>query len=320
METLTEPMTRGLMEAAEVGKPPATWTQPADIKTAPAFVLSHKISSNGEIVPSPSTDIYPSWYTGGSTKTSSSTQTIDKVSGKVATSCTPALAKVSQANGNAATWNADIFNGGKANTGSTVSSSTTTTSATDDVHNCNDSPPTITLTAPSDCDSASGCNFTVTASQGTHDLEGGTYTTDPAGTIVISVNGQAVKTFTMDQPDVFSASYNYNPTSSGSVTVTATVVDSVLYSGTSTQTVNMSAATPLSSVTTSTSGGGTVTISWNGGTGPFTVYKTATNAAVSANCTDTTNNSCTVSGPALPSNTKFYVKDSSDGTVVNGTT
>ena len=96
--------------------------------------------------------------------------TIDRVSDALATSCTPASAKQTVYNGNAASWNVDIFNGGKANIGTAIKSSgNSSSSAVDTVHNCNDSPPTITLTAPSSCPS-SGCTITATVTQGTHQL------------------------------------------------------------------------------------------------------------------------------------------------------
>lgn len=304
METLTEPLTRGMMEAAQVGKPVATWTAPSDIKTEPAFVLHSKISNNYEIVPSPTNDIFPSWYVGGS-KTNTSATT-DKVSGKTATSCTPDLAKDTITNGNAASWNIDLWNGGKPNVASGSSSSSgATMNLTDDVHNCSDSPPTVTLTAPSNCDST-GCDITVTASQGTHDLSGGSYTAAPAGTITIAINGQAVQTFNIDQTGVYSNSFHYIPTSSGNQTITATVVDSVLYSGSDTKTVSFTTSTPLTYSGSTTTGTAT-TLSWSGGTGPYTVYKGST-AVVG--CTNVSGTSCTAQGLHNASN--VTIKDSSD--------
>jgi membrane peptidoglycan carboxypeptidase len=302
METLTEPITRGLMEAAQKGKPVATWTQPSDIKTAPSFVLNHKISSNGEIPPSPANDIYPSWYTGSSSKTNT-TQVTDKVSGKVATSCTPDLAKDSQANGNAATWNVDIFSGGKANTGSSTPTSSTSAAATDDVHDCNDNPPTVTLTAPSACNS-SGCSFTVTASQGTHDLEGGAYTTAPAGTITITGGGQTVCTLNMDQTSIYSGNCNYTPTTTGDVTFTATVVDSVLYSGTDTKSVSLSSSTPLTFGSITATG-----LNWSGGTATYSVTRDGSPIVL---CTNIATTTCTTSTNGHHS---YTVKDSSGSSV-----
>jgi membrane peptidoglycan carboxypeptidase len=288
MELLTEPLTRGMMEAAHAGKTPATWTQPADIKVASSFVQRSHVHF-GDIEPGPSTDLYPAWYTGGN-KTTNTSAVTDKVSGKTATSCTPDLAKDNQANGNAASWNIDIFNGGKASTGGSSSSTGTAANSTDDVHNCSDAPPSVTLTAPSSCDS-SGCSITVTASQGTHGLSGGTYTAAPAGTISVSVDGQVVKTFTMDQTDVYSSSFTYIPTSSGDAQVTATVVDSVLYSGSDSKTVNFSASNPIKFGSAHLTGSNKLTVTWSGGTGLVTVTRggstVCTATASAGQCSDT---------------------------------
>src|SRR6266404_5835704 len=83
MENLTIPLTRTMMEYAldNLHTTPVNWTQPSDIQTLPAYVLHGKISANGEIVPSPSTDIYPSWFK--QRAISSQNVTIDRVSGKI---------------------------------------------------------------------------------------------------------------------------------------------------------------------------------------------------------------------------------------------
>ena len=311
MEQLTEPLTRGMMEAAQANKPAATWTQPADIKTAPAYVQRTHIHY-GDVEPGPTNDIFPSWYAGGGKATSSS-QVLDKVSGKVATSCTPDLAKDNQTNSNAATWNIDIFNGGKTSTTSNNSIGSATSQATDDVHNCSDALPSITLTAPDTCDS-SGCDITVTATKGTHDLSGGSYTADPAGTITVTINGQTVKTFSIDQTDVYSGSFTYTPTTTASQTITATVIDSVLYSGSDSKNVNFTAAVALN-ITSPSNGqstGGSTVVSWNGGSGTYSVY--VDNNPVGS-CQDTSQTSCTVqiSGPPGGSHT-IKVTDSSGDT------
>jgi membrane peptidoglycan carboxypeptidase len=302
METLTEPMTRGLMEAAHAGKTPVNWTQPSDIKTAAAFVLNHKISSLGEIPPSPTNDLYPSWYTAGA-KTNTSA-VLDKVSGKLATSCTPALAKDSQTNGNAASWNIDIFSGGKANTGSTTTTSNKNgTQATDDVHNCNDPPPLVSVSVAGDnCDSS--CTITVTASQqsGGHPLSGGSYTAAPAGTVTVQLAGQTICNLTIpaSDSDVFSdSSCTYTPTTAQQAQLTAMVVDSVLYSGNGTSdTINFTPAavnTPLTyagSNHTGSPGNPKTVIKWNGGGGTVTVKQGSTIL-----CTQSASNGqCTASG------------------------
>ncbi|MDB5164610.1 MAG: hypothetical protein JWL89_236, partial [Candidatus Saccharibacteria bacterium] len=270
MENLTEPLTRGWMEYAHTqsGAAPTNWTQPSSVKTAPAFIVRNHIHF-GDIEPSPTNDLYPSWYVGGSK--SDTNATLDKVSNKVATNCTPALAKDTVSNGNAASWNIDIFNGGKANIGSAKSSSTSGgAAANDDVHNCSDAPPTITLTAPSDC-SSSGCTITATVSQGTHALTDPQYAQFP-GTVTFTLNGQTIHTSSVsDSPST--VSFNYTPSGSGSGSLSATVTDSVLYSASDSKTLNFTgpqAATGLT-ITSATASGATTTISWAGGNGTFNV-------------------------------------------------
>jgi membrane peptidoglycan carboxypeptidase len=308
METLTEPLTRGWMEAAHTGVKPVAWQKPSGIKTAQAFVVRNKVSRLGEIVPSPTTDLFPSWYNPKSGATT--TQATDKVSNKIATSCTPELAKQSLTNSNVATWNVDLWNGGT--TSSSNTASTGASKATDDVHSCNDSPPSITVTAPSTCDANSGgCTITATVTAGTHPLSDAQYSQFP-GTVNFTIAGQIVKTASVsDSPST--VSFTYMPTSSGYTTITAQVIDSVLYQATDT-------ANFISSANTSTTldfenakvSGSQTKFSWSGGSGAVTAYRTSTNAAL---CTSNGNN-CTYTTP-LPVGTPVYVKDT-DGNQSSG--
>jgi hypothetical protein len=214
------------MEYVHQNLKPDNWVQPKDIKVAPAFVVRNHIHF-GDQEPSPTNDLYPSWYVGGGSNKNTSA-TIDKVSGKLATSCTPASAKQFVSNGNAASWNIDIFHGGIQNIGhgSSSSSSSSSASASVDVHNCNDSSPTITLTAPSNCDTT--CTITATVTQGTHPLNDPQYAQYP-GTVTFSLNGKVLKSAKVtSSPSTIS--FNYTPTASGSGTLTVKVTDSVLYS------------------------------------------------------------------------------------------
>jgi penicillin-binding protein 1A len=242
MENLTAPMTRGLMEFAHAEEKPVNWTQPKTIKTAAAFVVRSHVGI-GSVEPSSSTDLYPGWYAGG-TSTKNTSATIDKVSGKIATSCTPPLAKETVGNGNVASWNVDIFRGGKTSVGTSATSGSSS-NPTDDVHNCNDSPPTVTLTAPASCDTS--CTITATITQGTHPLN------DPArsqfpGTVTFTLNGQTIHSQHVGESPS-TVSFNYTPSSSGSGTLTATVTDSVLYQGSSSAQMSYSAPPAAASLT-----------------------------------------------------------------------
>ncbi|MEI7682839.1 MAG: transglycosylase domain-containing protein [Candidatus Saccharibacteria bacterium] len=249
MEYLTTPLARGWMEAAHANIKAVNWVAPNGLKTLPAFVVRTHVGI-GSVEPSRATDLFPSWYQG---KTAgASNQTIDKVSKKTATSCTPPAAKDNQANANANSFSVDIFvNGsGAANTGSTA------TSGNDDVHNCDDAKPSITVTATL-------CDIVATVSQGTHPLSSSDFT----GNITFTVNGQSVSSSNVsDSPS--SASYTAAP---GTTSVSVVVSDSVLYTASASTDVNCAAAVsavPLGSVHY---GGGNY--SWSGGTGNVTIYK-----------------------------------------------
>lgn len=229
MERLTEPLARPWMEYAHDKEKVENWTQPKTIKTSPAFIVRNKISF-GDVEPSPTNDLYPGWYVGGSGGRNNSA-TIDKVSGKLATNCTPPGARQSVSNGNAASWNIDIFRGGTANIGSGGSrTNNNSASANDDVHNCSDSPPTVTLTAPASCEANAACTITATVTQGTHALNNPQYAQFP-GTVTFTLNGKVIKTARVTtSPSTIS--FDYTSPTSISGTLTVTVTDSVLYSAT----------------------------------------------------------------------------------------
>lgn len=228
METMTAPIVRGWMQGAhDTGGKAANWQAPPGVKSLPAYVIKGKISRNGEIVPSSGTDLYPSWYV--APKASNTSRTIDLVSNKQATSCTPELAKKTEGGANQNSFSADSFVG-------TASSPPPT--ETDTIHNCNDTKPNVTLTTPDECEVGEVCTFTVTVSQGTHPLAGGTYTTAPAGTLSLSVGGQLVETVQVASTDVWSHQFKYTPTAATPASaVQARVVDSVLYDASDQKTV-----------------------------------------------------------------------------------
>lgn len=232
MEYLTEPLAKGFMEYAHNGLKPVNWQQPSDIKALPAFVVHNHIHY-GDVEPSPSTELYPSWYQPPAGSGTSS-QTIDKVSGLLATSCTPDDAKDVQTNSNANTFSIDKFVSGGMNPNNI--------NGTDNVHNCSDSLPSITLTAPASCSNTDnggqGCALLVTVTQGTHPLSSSQF----PGTIVVTANGTQIASFTID-PSASSPyttpQFYYLPTSSESVSIVATITDSVLYQSNQSATISV---------------------------------------------------------------------------------
>ena len=304
MENLTAPLTRGFMEYAHADEKPVNWTQPATIKTSSAYVVRNHVGI-GSVEPSPSNDLYPGWYNGGG-NAKNSAAVMDKVSGKVATSCTPPLAKDNQGNANVANWNVDIFNGGRtsivSNTGAKTSTAPT---ATDDVHNCSDSPPAITLTAPDNCDGS--CTITATVTAGTHLLTDPKYAQFP-GTVTFTLNGQTIKTQNVaDSPST--VSFTYNPSSSGSGQLVATVTDSVLYSASSSSNFTYSSGESQNlNLTLGSHSGGNANFTWNSiaGNPSYTICW----SGFSSGCVSTPNTSYAITGL---SNSKQYSATVSGG-------
>jgi len=223
METMTTPILYGWMKAAHQNLPPKNFEKPADIKTAPAYVVRTHVGS-GSREPSPANDIFPSWYKPKAA--GNSAQTIDRVSNKLATDCTPEGAKQIVSNANTSSFSVDIF---VDSNGRSTNAAAANTTATDDVHNCSDIKPTITVMNPTTpCVVNNVCQLTVTIVQGTHALA------DPAravggGTVDLLVNGQKVES----QGAAPTVTFNYIPTTPGAVSVSANVTDSVLYTGSS---------------------------------------------------------------------------------------
>jgi membrane peptidoglycan carboxypeptidase len=257
-ENITDPIMKQFMQGAidQLGDAkPQNWTQPSDIKTASAFVNSHRYL--GQVVPSSSTDIYPSWYVG---KTTGSSATTDKISGKLATSCTPALARQTSYNGNVASWNVDLFMGGNPSSTATAS---TSTQGSDDVHSCSDVSPSATITAVNGVSASgsvtptcpsTGCVVLVHIEAGTHSLTDSNYPDYP-GTLNLVVNGQTVQTQAVNSTGDYSLVYKPAAGTSGSVQLEATITDSVLYQGTDTKSITIVSTSASVRRSPSTSGG-----------------------------------------------------------------
>ncbi|HSX15320.1 MAG TPA: transglycosylase domain-containing protein [Candidatus Saccharimonadales bacterium] len=260
-ETITDPIMKAFMQGAidQLGSvKPETWQQPSTIKTAPAFVYTNKYLS--QVVPSPSTDIFPGWYVGGKSGNSAAT---DKVSGKLATSCTPTLARQEAGgSGDTSAWNVDIFMGGNPSTSSGNSSSGSQPS--DDVHSCSDQAPTATITAINGTSTsgsktpncpATGCTIMVHVEQGTHPFNDSQYASFP-GMLTLTVNGQTVQTEPIDSSGDYQLTYTPAADATGTVQLQAQITDSVLYSGTDTQTINVNSSSAFRRRDIATSGPG----------------------------------------------------------------
>lgn len=232
MENMTQPILTGWLNAVHKDIKAVNWTAPPGIQKLPAFVVTTHVGVNS-VEPSPSTDLFPSWYKGrGATGGSS---TIDRVSKKTATNCTPDSAKQTiSGNTNAEKFSVDTFFG-------TAGGGSNTSGGQDDVHSCSDAKPQIISfyingvdaqaagrPDPIECDPG-GCSVTTTVAAGTHPLSDSKYPDFP-GTVSLIVNGQVNQSRQVSEGgtitfDAFQVS--------GTASVAVKVNDSVLYESTS---------------------------------------------------------------------------------------
>lgn len=255
MESMTQPIWDGFMQRVHAELDAVERPRPDSVQEAPAFVVRSHVGY-GSVEPSPSNDIYPSWYK--SKTNSNSGAVIDKVSKKLATDCTPERAKEKVYNARANLFSGDTFHGPTA----------ANTEEKDDVHKCEDAKPVITLNVPSSCDKS--CTFRATVRQGTHPISSGEF----PGTVNFYVGSTQIKSVQVgSSPATVSASYKANV--SGSRTVRAEVIDSVLYDSSDSKSVSFSGSSSedfeLDSV--EENNGGQITVYWSGGSGSVKVYR-----------------------------------------------
>ena len=293
MENMTQPIWQGWMNAAHDNITAFDRAKPAGLQNLPAFVVRNN-PGIGAVVPSASTDLFPSWYKNGNKATTG--QTVDKVSGKLATNCTPDLAKETVTGGSANQFSADRFVGG--------GGANTNTSEDDDVHKCDDAKPTISLNITP---SGGSYNLSVDVAQGTHPISSDKF----KGTVNYIVDGQIVRSFNIDNPGAGLASFTYTPDFSGSKSISAQIIDSVLYDGSSesgTVSANQSAFTVLATNV----GPNQYSFSWStGGTGAITVYRSNDGSTI---CNGSATGTGCTSGSGVYNVTSLsgaYAKDSS---------
>jgi membrane peptidoglycan carboxypeptidase len=211
METMTQPIWGGFMQRAHDNLEPVARQRPAGVQTLPAYVVrTHVGVSSRE--PSPSTDLFPSWYQKPGGGSPDEKQKIDKVSEKKATECTPPLAIEEVAEGNAAQYSSDPFY-----------DSATNSQETDDIHKCEDIKPSISVAV---FDNGNG-DYTIEVSvgAGSHPIASEKF----SGSLTVSINGSVIidGTKNIAGPGLFQ--FNYKSTLEETATVTARVTDSVLY-------------------------------------------------------------------------------------------
>lgn len=287
MENMTQPIWQGFMQKAHDNLKPEERVKPAGIQSLPSFVVRTHVGVNS-VEPSPTNDLYPSWF---KKKTASNAKkTIDIVSNKLATECTPPRAKkeVSEAE---ASNSPDRF----------ATASGTNTEQKDDVHKCEDIKPSIRLTI---AEKSSG-KYTLSAdiTAGTHPLNSAQY----PGTVNFKVGDQIVRSFNVESPGI--VSFDYTANFEGTRTVYAEVIDSVLYDSTDSGTITGSGSDDDSNspLTLSAQRSGSKTkYSWSGGNGPYTVRLGSV-----VQCSSSGNN---CEGILLPAGTTVKIEDDDGNT------
>ena len=271
MENMTEPIWSGWMKRVHDNLQPEERQKPAGVQSLPAFVVRSHVGV-GSQEPSPANDLYPSWYKKKGAS-SNKKKVIDRVSNKLATDCTPERARQEVNEGDAESFSGDTLRPGGVNS-----------EEKDDVHKCGDVKPSVSFNV-----SGSGDNYTITAtvSQGTHPISGGQF----RGNLSFAIDGQAIGTCTSGGTTLAGCSMeisgpgtytiNFSSNSSGSKTIGATVVDSVLYDGSNSINVSLSGGGGSGglTLTKAESGGGQTEFEWTGGHGPYRVYRVSNPAS-----------------------------------------
>ena len=296
MENMTSPIWNGFMKRAHDTLQPEERARPAGLQTLPAYIVRTHVGV-GSVEPSPEKDLFPSWYK-NTNKQGTAKKTIDIVSNKLATDCTPERARKENTDSSADTFSTDKFVGlGGANT-----------SENDDVHKCDDSKPTITLSVSSNGD---GYDISVSAARGTNPLSSEKF----KGQIILSLDGQTIPggEYSLTESDTATRTYsNYKPATSG--TLTATIVDSVLYATADSKTVNASSGLQMSSAKKI---GSNYVFTWIGGTGTVTIYKSNGISVCSSGA-----GTCSVGGGTVTVGDSVYAKSgastSSNITITSG--
>lgn len=210
MENMTQPIWQNFMEQAHQGIDPIPRERPSGIQELPAFVIRNNVGL-AAVVPSRSTDLYPSWFGG---QTTAGEQVIDIVSNKLATECTPERARREVRGGDPLLFSGDTF----------VNNGGADTSQEDDIHSCDDRMPSISL----DVSEQNG-QYRVRASigAGTHPIS----SNDFQGRVEFRLDGDVIEEFEVNRPGV-TPFFNISGDFRGNKRLTAVVIDSVLYDDT----------------------------------------------------------------------------------------
>lgn len=288
MQTMTRPILVDWMNTVHDDLEPLARERPSGVQELPAYVIRNHVG-DASIEPSPSTDLYPSWF---SKKVSNKRVTIDKVSNKLATDCTPPRAREEQTGGNVNSFSSDPYVGGGGNAN---------TEEKDDVHNCSDAKPSVSISvAPQ----GNSYQINATVSQGTHPLSSDRF----PGVVNFIIDGNTIKSIGISSPGT--VSFNYTPDFSGTKTIQAQVIDSVLYESSSTAKITRTSSgggentDDGPSITQARRNGINTIFRWSGGEGRVSIIE----VGGSEICGDT-DGECEVGVASAPVGTNVYAED-----------
>lgn len=218
METMTEPIWGNWMRRVHETLTPEKRVMPAGIQKLPAYVIRSHVGL-GSREPSTATDLYPSWYK-PTTKKPGQKQIFDKVSNKLATDCTPDLAKEERSDAEAAAFSGDTFVTGANGTGQEK----------DDVHKCEDVKPGIISFNVTTTSTTGVYRLTASVQQGTFPWSSDKF----KGAITFKLDGQVLDggSLTIDSSDSSYPVYSikYTSKTADTKTFSVDVSDSGLYS------------------------------------------------------------------------------------------
>jgi membrane peptidoglycan carboxypeptidase len=285
---IAAPIWKAYMNAIINGKANSAFPKASGIKTVTLDKQTGRSVTSG--TKNTTVDIFPSWYTAMSSTGGKNAQ-VDKVSGKLATDCTPPLARdtvyssailpeITKADNPSQfqLWLTALQRAGYSTSGGDLPTDP------DDKHSCDDVKPTVNIVG---ANGGGPYNFTA-------QVESGTF---GANKLQVYFDDQIIST----QEISGSGSYpvTYSPTQTGSHTFKAVVTDAGLYQATDEQTVNVtnvsggggdfSGLSPSDGANLSS---GPITFSWSADPGA-TIYTLFIDGAIRGT---TTGNSRTVSG------------------------
>lgn len=233
---VSAPIWNDYMKRATANDPAEDFTKPTGLKTITLDADTGKLPTSG--TRRTRTDIFPAWYQ--PTKGNNVSGKIDKVSGKLATDCTPAEAIEDRTSGTIVAevpptdpaysrWEAPVA-ALAASLGYTAGGGLPTDK--DDVHSCSDAKPSISLSVSP----TSGSNFALTAS-----VINGKFSTTK---VIYYFDGSEIGS-SDTAPTGGSYNTSYAPSASGAHEFSAKVIDSGLYSaGSNSVSVDVTAAGP----------------------------------------------------------------------------